>query len=271
VEDGGPTEREAIDETLERVKAAREELTLAERSSRARVAADQGRAVIREVLAERQFREHEEPEAAPPPLETEALESLWQRTKNWFGRLFSQEDQEPSWFVEWLKEIGEPVGKFLEAIPWKPLGVVLLGVLAAVLIFLAVRRLRSGVARSGAAALPAGLDPLVAEALRNDARHFLLEGGRLLERGNLREAVRAYYIGVLSALHRRRVLKLEPFRTNWEYVERLRPTPELHAPTATASRTFDSAWYGHRAIERERVLGGFLERLAGEEAAGTAG
>jgi hypothetical protein len=257
----------AVTETLVRVRAAREEAQAAGAATAPPAAkAD----VVVEVLAERQFREHEEPEKVSLEEEAHVVESAWDRLGNWFDRLWSnKQDDQPSWFIDWLSSIFRPVLDLLGLAPWQAIGVIFLVVVCIVLALLAHRYLRGlGIPR---AAPPVGgaLDPLIADAMRHDADHFLAEGARLVARGELRAAVRAYYIGVLSALHHRRLLKLEPGLTNWEHMARLRSRPDLHAKVAPLTRTFDFAWYGRTAVDRERVLeiAKVLEELSGPETA----
>ena len=68
--------------------------------------------------------------------------------------------------------------------------------------------------------------------------------------GNFLEAVRHLYLAVLSLLHRQRLLRYEPTRTNGEYVQQVRLAPEappdLHVPFEQLTTRFDIKWYGER-------------------------
>jgi hypothetical protein len=68
--------------------------------------------------------------------------------------------------------------------------------------------------------------------------------------GNFLEAVRYLYLAVLSLLHRQRLLRYEPTRTNGEYVQQVRlapeAPPELHVPFQQLTALFELKWYGER-------------------------
>jgi hypothetical protein len=262
--------REAVTATLARVRAAREELEFADAVGvRARTAARPAataeaspaplseRAIVEQILAERQFEEQLPPAegAAAEAPNADLLASWWTRLVNWWLNLFkeAEEEEEPSWFAEWFAGAFEGITAALGPLPWNWIGGFMLALIAGFLLFLALRLARRGVPSVGPMPGLAG-DSLVAEAMRHEADHFLAEGNRYLEKGDLRAAVRAFYVGVLSALHHRRLLELEPAHTNWEHVRRLAFRPEIHARVAPATRTFDWAWYGRLPVERQRVL-----------------
>ena len=71
--------------------------------------------------------------------------------------------------------------------------------------------------------------------------------------GSFREAVRALYLAVLSLLHRQRLIRFEPTRTNGEYVRQVQlaeqAPPALHGPFQQLTNQFETQWYGERPSE----------------------
>lgn len=281
--------RVAAEETLRRVRAAREEALAApgprppsapaagpSAGAATAPAPPEPREVVRAVLAERQFREHLAPEESGAPdgaVVGDTIGSWWQWIQNRVEALWKgKEEDEESWLREWLGGVLKPVGELLKELPWTAITVAILIAVGLWLAVLVARHLRIpavALGRRGAG----GPNPLIADAMRHEARHFLGEGDRLLERGDLRGAVRAYYVGILSALHHRRLLKLEPSETNWEHVARLRTDVDLQSKVVPPTRLFDHAWYGRLPVDRERVLAlaRTLEELSGPEATAAAG
>jgi len=75
----------------------------------------------------------------------------------------------------------------------------------------------------------------------------------LARHGNFLEAVRCLYLAVLAILHRAHVIRYEKTRTNGEYRQQARGTPEapagMHAPFGQITDLFDRKWYGERACD----------------------
>jgi hypothetical protein len=74
----------------------------------------------------------------------------------------------------------------------------------------------------------------------------------LARQGQFLEALRCLYQGVLSLLHRQRLLQYEPTRTNGEYLRQLRAALEgtrgdLLAAFEGLTREFEVRWYGDRS------------------------
>jgi hypothetical protein len=63
-------------------------------------------------------------------------------------------------------------------------------------------------------------------------------------RGDFRGALRAIYLAVLSALHRRGAIEYDPTRSNWDYVRAFRGGLEELPSFRDLTRRFDFAWYG---------------------------
>jgi hypothetical protein len=82
---------------------------------------------------------------------------------------------------------------------------------------------------------------------------FWHQADDLARKGNFLEAVRCLYLAVLAMLHRAHVIRYEKTRTNGEYRQQARRTPEapagLHAPFGQMTDLFDRKWYGERACD----------------------
>jgi hypothetical protein len=79
----------------------------------------------------------------------------------------------------------------------------------------------------------------------------------LLERGELRLALRAFYFATLAHLATREIVALAQFKSNRDYEtevnRRARGTAELRAAFAANVRTFDRVWYGLYEVTAEHV------------------
>jgi hypothetical protein len=145
--------------------------------------------------------------------------------------------------------------------------IVLIFVIAAILglmIFRALRRRSSPspvVNAQPTIAAPDLTDENVsAEQLPED--EWLKLAGELAGQGNLRVALRAYYLASLAHLARRDVIALARFKSNRDYERetrrRARTRPDLVAAFAENVSAFDRSWYGLREVTRE-VLDHFRE------------
>jgi hypothetical protein len=79
----------------------------------------------------------------------------------------------------------------------------------------------------------------------------------LLERGELRPALRAFYLSSLAHLAQRNLLSLAKFKSNHDYERELRrrghSLPELPALFGENVLVFERVWYGMHALDREMV------------------
>jgi hypothetical protein len=95
---------------------------------------------------------------------------------------------------------------------------------------------------------PLGEDGAAREALPDPttrtAAEWLADADGLAAAGDLRRAVRALYLALLSALCRRRLLRYDPARTNGEYVRSFRGPPEDRAVFRHVTLLSDAAIYG---------------------------
>lgn len=256
---GGAEPNEARDEIEARLAAAGDEIEEALALEAAREAAmerappsvDEARRAVEAVLAERQFREEK---LEPETIELDSAESLYQRFVNWVLRRRATGDDEPSesWVPEWLAGVLRGLGKLpWEAIDWSALA---LAILLAILVVARHARQAAVSWPGGRRLVGAGADGIIAQALAHDAADLREAGVRLLERGDLRGALRAFYVAILSTLHRQRILTLDPAKTNWEHVRALGPAhAALRERLVPLTGLFDRVWYGRRAPVRAEV------------------
>lgn len=228
------------------------------------------RGMARSVLAQ--------PEFEPPP---ERVEAPAQED----GGLFLK-------FLRWLLEtlFGKPKPKPVELeMPGLPVelirGVayVALGVAIAVLLFLLVRSYlnrrkdeegddeeASGLA--GGTGETADLESALAKAPHG----WWSDADALAARGDFRAALRALYLAVLSALHRRGAIDYDPTRSNWDYVRAFKGALEELPGFRELTRRFDFGWYGRLGNDPQgygaaRELAQPLVDLSGRRAAGEKG
>ncbi len=75
---------------------------------------------------------------------------------------------------------------------------------------------------------------------------------RLEAQGRLREAYRCLYISLLTTLAQERLIRWEPWKTNWEHLWKIEASP---APKEVSYRAltqlFDRVWYGQRSPSPE--------------------
>jgi hypothetical protein len=89
-------------------------------------------------------------------------------------------------------------------------------------------------------------------------------GRELLERGELRLALRAFYLGSLAHLASRQLISLARFKSNRDYERELRRRghsfPALLSTFGENVSVFERIWYGAHEINRELVQQ-FLARV----------
>lgn len=91
------------------------------------------------------------------------------------------------------------------------------------------------------------------QVLEESPAELWRQAERCASEGRFRDAVRALYLAVLSLLHRQRLIRFEPTRTNGEYVRQVQLSeqapPALHDPFRQLTNLFESRWYGERPCE----------------------
>ena len=152
---------------------------------------------------------------------------------------------------DWLRKLwphaasrkGDPPAVARAAIAFVGVALVALGILA-------IRALRR---RGGPAAQVSAPATSLADEdpLSRESSQWELHARELARAQRFREAIRAWYHAVLSALFRRGELHHRRGRTNWEYVAAIGPEQGWRAGFIELTRLFDREWYGRRTSDRE--------------------
>ncbi|MGC4113993.1 MAG: DUF4129 domain-containing protein [Myxococcales bacterium] len=163
-------------------------------------------------------------------------------------------------FIKWLLEalFGKPKPKVPDMeLPGLPVGLfrvlayVVLGAAIALVLFLVLRAFlqrqkdEEGVddevpGGAGGAGERSDLESALAKAPRG----WWSDADALAARGDYRGALRAIYLAVLSALHRRGAIDYDPTRSNWDYVRAFKGGLEELPGFRELTRRFDFGWYG---------------------------
>jgi hypothetical protein len=144
-------------------------------------------------------------------------------------------------------------GGGLSVLGWVLLAGLGLAVLAVALyLFLSSRRrTRAPKPTARAGATPAESE--TRQVLEGSPAELWRQAEGLADEGRFREAVRVLYLSLLSLLHRQQLIRVEPMRTNGEYVRQVhlseRAPPELHEPFVRLTELFEARWYGERPCE----------------------
>jgi hypothetical protein len=145
----------------------------------------------------------------------------------------------------------------LADLPWKLLFLVILALVIACLTFILVRHFRRRTVNPTAvlATVPVKTIDLEAENVRADALpedSWLALARELMDRGELRLALRALYFATLSLLAQHQLIRLGPAKSNRDYLLEL--TRRLRANAATLQlvrdniNLFEASWYGTHAV-----------------------
>lgn len=189
----------------------------------------------------------------------------------------------PGWwtrFCDWLQRQLDKLLKKNESKPYVPppggygLGGGVAEVLTYGLVLLAVGVLgvvlhgrfarggrRAGEAAGGQAAGEGDAQAL--DALAKTSWAWSQEADALAAEGRFREAIRALYLALLAALHRRGQIDYHPALSNWAYCERFQGPLEAREDLRDLTQRFDFGWYGRMGADgpgyaRFRLLSGPL-------------
>jgi hypothetical protein len=162
------------------------------------------------------------------------------------------------------------VGGGFGLVGWALLGGLLVAMLVVALVFF----IRS---RRGAKPMKARQEsgPADEEASRQELPHeqpaseWWRRAEELARQGRYLDAVRSVYLAVLSLLHRQQLLRYETTRTNGEYIDQVRLSPQappaLTQPFERLVTLFEAKWYGERACELDefRACRALAEEIQG--------
>ncbi len=168
-------------------------------------------------------------------------------------------------FIEWLEDLmPESAGKTKTAsgnwiTPVRAILLILLVLLLAILAYIFVRiwqRRRPGpIEAIGAVTAPT--PDLTDESIKADdlsANRWLVMAGELAEKGDLRLAMRALYLGTLAHLAEREMITIELYKSNREYerelTRRAHERSEMLNMFSSSLNFFERVWYGMYRVAR---------------------
>jgi hypothetical protein len=204
-------------------------------------------------------------DAALPWLDRQmkALNEQFTRATRWLGGPFKS-------LRDWLDSVFAPkttplpkagnwslnVAALVEFLMW-----LLVVVVAAVLLWFAFRIWRPRAPAVEAVPTGAVVPDLRAEFVAADQLpedEWITLANRLMDEGDFRLALRAYYLAALAHLARREFIRLAKFKSNHDYAgelrRRARARPEVVALFGGAVREFDRVWYGSHEITPEGMV-----------------
>ena len=121
-------------------------------------------------------------------------------------------------------------------------------ILALLVLLYVARLLFKRFKRSGKVKTPKKRQPriVLGERLEPDqtATDLLSEAEALARNGDLRAAIRKGYIALLVELGDRKLISLAHHKTNRDYLNSLRNTPQLHSKMRGLTASFERHWYG---------------------------
>jgi hypothetical protein len=180
------------------------------------------------------------PEVSVPQRAADAILAAWDVVVRWWRA-----------FWDWLESLvparvrpqGDARGVARVAVIFTVVAIVLLVVLA----------VRAARGRRAAPAQESVLQDSAADEdpLSRETSEWERHARELAAALRFREAIRAWYHAVLTALFRRGELHYRKGRTNWEYVAGLSPQLAWRGGFIALTRQFDREWYGRRTSDRE--------------------
>jgi len=183
-------------------------------------------------------------------------------------------------FIEWLNQLGPKSGTassgaFNFGAAMKGVLFVLLFLLVGLIVWLLIRvwNKRDRLEEISAQALPAMPDVsdenVGADQLAEDG--WVRLGRELLERGELRLALRAFYLATLAHLAERNLITLAKFKSNLDYqrelTRRAHVLPQVSGLFTENVSVFERVWYGLYEVTPEmlRQFSGNVERMKSGE------
>ncbi|MFD0698261.1 DUF4129 domain-containing protein [Paenibacillus sp. GCM10027628] len=157
-------------------------------------------------------------------------------------------------FWDWLKPFWRKIRSLLpdfhvseSASNWLTLVVmvVMLGIAVFAIFWFSRQIIRQKRIRS-AAYLPAG-------ELSRSYEYYWRQALALKQSGDWREGVRSVFLSFLFYLESKRSIRVETWKTNWEYAEELAGTsPQLAPLFQESSLVFERIWYGKEEVTEEQ-------------------
>ena len=183
------------------------------------------------------------------------LHSFWK----WFNHVMEKAMKPFEKFLKWLfgsdkkRDSSAPTLSMMEAVPWRLIFLLILAGVVGWLAFLIVGHLRRRQAPPTSTLVSAPIrtvdleaDDVRADDLPEDS--WLALARQLMEKGDLRLALRALYLATLSVLARAELVRLSATKSNRDYLleatRRLRGNTEAVRPFAQNINLFEASWYG---------------------------
>ena len=235
---------------------------------------------VQRVLQDEEFTWRMPKEFAPDEGEGKGfLADFWYSVGEWIGKVMEHIGDSMEKFFEWLGDMITPKHKRqprtggVDPAFFKGLSIFVLVVLGAVLIILLVRALlgrRAGPPRlQEVKTVNVGIDledeNIIATLLPEDEWIQMARG--LMEKGELRAAMRAWFLAVLAYLSRVNLVSVLQSKSNLEYARELVRRSRRHPGIATIFSDsifrFERAWYGMHelSIEDLKQVEDNLERM----------
>ena len=192
---------------------------------------------------------------------TEFFDNLFTVTRNALRKVGDWADKAVRWIFGTRSRPAPSSGgtAWVSSLHW--LLVVLICVLAALIAVMLLRlwkrrRPNDEVVAQAVQALPDVADENVgADQLPEDG--WIKMARELIERGEMRLALRAFYLASLAHLAQRSLISLAKFKSNRDYERELsrrsHALPEMSATFAENVSVFDRAWYGLHEVTREML------------------
>lgn len=192
------------------------------------------------------------------------LRNIWRTVRGWLSTLYHRVGD----LIDWLRQKLMPNkdaadrGQGGAAVLQRIVLFTLLAVVACVVTIFAWRLWRGRKARQPeilaepVAALPdLADDSVVADQLPEEG--WLKMAREMMERGDFRLALRAFYLASLALLARREMISIARFKSNQDYLvelrRRARAQLELQQAFAQNVVLFDRAWYGRHEVNAEAL------------------
>ncbi|WP_261304144.1 hypothetical protein [Paenibacillus andongensis] len=170
------------------------------------------------------------------------------------GEYTVYEVKEDSSFWEWVRPLFRKIRSLLpdfqvsdSLTDWLTVGVVvtLLGI-AAFAIYWFVKQIVWQKRIRSEAYLPVG-------EISRSYRFYWQQAAELRGTGDFREGVRSVFLSLLFFMEAKRMIRVEKWKTNWEYVEELRGSASSLVPLFhDSSVLFERIWYGKEVVTEEQ-------------------
>lgn len=179
------------------------------------------------------------------------------------------EVKENSTFWAWLKPLFRKIRSLLpdfqvsdSVTDWLTIGVVvtLLGIAAFAIYWFLKQMIWQKRIRSDAY-LPVG-------EISRSYRFYWQQAAELRGTGYLREGVRAVFLSLLFFMEAKRMIRVEKWKTNWEYAEELGSSASSLVPLFhDSSLLFERIWYGKEVVTEEQFTSMYeqVARVIGRE------